>query len=155
MRRVSFLMVLAIAALMSLGTSGALANTEDGGPTPTPLPAPAPVEVCPDGKKCEPTPIPAPRQGPCARADLVLLEDLLRNTGGLVCLYLGDNSPNASGDRDCRRALLALPIDNLLGACVYLPPVRVRRRPRASDVSSATADSAATSALSGLLNLGR
>jgi hypothetical protein len=82
-----------------------------------------------DDGKCKPPPVVVepPASGPCSQADLVLLEDLLKGTGGLVCLYLGDNSPNATSDRDCPDALLALPLDNLLGACVFLPPVDVDR----------------------------
>ena len=71
--------------------------------------------------------VPPPKDGPCEKADLVLLEDLIAGTGGLVCLYLGDNAPNASDKPggDCPDATLALPIDNLLGACLYLPPADV------------------------------
>ena len=73
--------------------------------------------------------VPPPKDGPCAKADLVLLEDLIAGTGALVCLYLGDNAPNASSKPggDCPDATLALPIDNLLGACLYLPPADVER----------------------------
>jgi hypothetical protein len=71
--------------------------------------------------------VPRPVSGPCSKADLVLLEDLLKGTGGLVCVYLGENAPNASKDIDCPDAALALPIDNLLGACLYLPPAEVDR----------------------------
>jgi hypothetical protein len=71
--------------------------------------------------------VPRPPSGPCSKADLVLLEDLLKGTGGLVCVYLGENAPNASKDLDCPEAALALPIDNLLGACLYLPPAEVDR----------------------------
>jgi hypothetical protein len=81
-----------------------------------------------DGK-CKPPPVVVepPETGPCSQADLVLLEDLLKGTGGLVCLYLGDNSPNADAVKDCPGALLALPLDHLVGACVFLPPVDVDR----------------------------
>jgi len=110
--------------------------------------------VCKDGEidvdgKCIPTPrvcdddeinvdgtcVPRPEGGPCAKADLVLLEDLLPGTGALACVYLFDNAPNASSKAggDCPDALLALPIDNLLGACVFLPP---------ADVGDSTAASA-------------
>lgn len=80
-------------------------------------------EIIVDGK-CVPRP---PEGSPCSKADIVLLEDLLKGTGGLLCLYLGDNAPNASKDLDCPEAALALPIDNLLGACLYLPPAEVDR----------------------------
>jgi len=82
-----------------------------------------------DDGKCKPPPVVVepPSSGPCSQADLVLLEDLLKGTGGLVCLYLGDNSPNADTDKDCADALLALPLDHLVGACVFLPPVEVDR----------------------------
>jgi hypothetical protein len=82
-----------------------------------------------DDGKCKPPPVVVepPASGPCSQADLVLLEDLLKGTGGLVCLYLGDNSPNADAVKDCPGALLALPLDHLVGACVFLPPVDVDR----------------------------
>lgn len=91
---------------------------------------PKPPE-CPYGKDdygdCKPPPVvvPPPAAGPCAQADLVLLEALLRGTGGLLCLYLGDNAANASDQTDCAGALLALPIDPLIGVCLYLPPADV------------------------------
>ena len=71
--------------------------------------------------------VPPPKHGPCSKADLVALEDLFAGTGALVCLYLGDNASNASDKRggDCPKATLALPIDKLLGACLYLPPADV------------------------------
>ena len=102
-------------------------------------PKPCPAGYERDGKDCEPKPCPAgqinvdghcvprPETGPCSKADLVLLEDLLKGTGGLVCLYLGENAPNADKMKDCPEAALALPIDNLLGACLYLPPAEVQR----------------------------
>lgn len=162
MRRVSLLMVLAVAAFMSLGATGAMAAGKAGAkPTgcskyakskgkdckrPKPRPRedcqygkdpktgaclPKPPD-CPYGKdpkdgSCLPKPIvvPSPSEGPCSQADLVLLEDLLKGTGALLCVYLGDNAPNASADYDCPDALLALPIDNLVGACLYLPPAEV------------------------------
>ena len=86
---------------------------------------------CPYGKddddNCKPPPIvyPPPAEGPCAKADLVLLEDLLKGTGGLACLYLGDNAPNATDGNDCGGALLALPLDHLLGVCLFIPPADV------------------------------
>jgi len=90
-----------------------------------------------DDGKCKPPPVVVepPASGPCSQADLVLLEDLLKGTGGLLCLYLGDNSPNADAVKDCPGALLALPVDNLVGACVFLPPVDVDRG-HGDDVSS-------------------
>ncbi len=90
-----------------------------------------------DDGKCKPPPVVVepPASGPCSQADLVLLEDLLKGTGGLVCLYLGDNSPNADAVKDCPGALLALPLDHLVGACVFLPPVEVDRG-HADDASS-------------------
>jgi hypothetical protein len=156
MRKVSLLMVLAVAAFMSLGATGAMAGGKVGG-----KPAGCKYSKGKDGKckpkdckygkdisgKCKPKPpecqygtdkngncnpppivvVPGPTQGPCSLADLVLLEDLLKGTGALACVYLGDNAPNASADLDCPDALLALPIDNLVGACVYLPPADVDR----------------------------
>lgn len=153
MRKVSLLMVLAVAAFMSLGTTGALAAGKAGS-----KPAgckngkggdgkyglgigkkcnskPRDPE-CPDADKdgtCDPRPpivVPLPKAGPCSLADLVLLEDLLEGTGALACLYLGDNAPNATADLDCPDALIALPVDNLVGACVYLPPADVSRSTR-------------------------
>jgi hypothetical protein len=91
---------------------------------------PKPPE-CPYGSDdhgmCKPPPVvyPPPAAGPCAKADLVLLEDLLKGTGGLACLYLGDNAPNAMDGADCSGALLALPLDHLLGVCLFLPPADV------------------------------
>ena len=88
-----------------------------------PLPAPCGKdEIYIDGH-C----VPRPTSGPCAKADLVLLEDLLKGTGALACVYLFENAPNADDGPggDCPDALLALPIDSLLGACVYLPPADV------------------------------
>jgi hypothetical protein len=160
MRRVSLLMVLAVAAFMSLGATGAMAAGKAGAkpttckhakgkkeckrPKPKPrdecqygkdpktgmcLPKP---DECPYGKDpkdgtCLPKPIvvPPPSEGPCSQADLVLLEDLLKGTGALLCVYLGDNAPNATADLDCPDSLLALPLDNLVGACLYLPPAEV------------------------------
>jgi hypothetical protein len=159
MRKVSLLMVLAVAAFMSLGATGAMAagkagakptgckHGKDGKCKPKPKPKdckygndisgnckPKPPE-CEYGSDkdghCNPTPpiiiVPGPKEGPCSKADLVLLEDLLKGTGALACLYLGDNAPNATADLDCPDALIALPIDNLVGACVYLPPADVDR----------------------------
>jgi hypothetical protein len=85
---------------------------------------------------CKPPPIvyPPPATGPCAQADLVLLEDLLKGTGGLACLYLGDNAPNATDAADCGGALLALPLDHLLGVCLFLPPADVGASSPAPDL---------------------
>jgi hypothetical protein len=172
MRKVSLLMVLAVAAFLSLGTTGAMAAGKAGGkpagctpakgdkckPKPKPKDCkygkdisgnckPKPPE-CPYGRdkdgNCNPRPpivVPPPKEGPCSKADLVLLEDLLKGTGALACVYLGDNAPNASADLDCPDALLALPLDNLLGACVYLPPADVDRHgsDAGSDASSVSA----------------
>jgi hypothetical protein len=86
---------------------------------------------CPYGKddddNCKPPPIvyPPPAEGVCAKSDLVLLEDLLKGTGALLCLYLGDNAENADAENDCEGALLALPIQPLIGACLFLPPADV------------------------------
>lgn len=168
MRKVSLLMVLAVAAFMSLGATGAMAAGKSGAgksagckygkgkdgkckPKPRdckygkdisgkckPKPPECPYGTDKDGN-CNPPPIvvPGPTTGPCSVADLVLLEDLLKGTGALVCLYLGDNSPNAAADLDCPDALLALPVDNLIGACVYLPPADVDRS--SSDASGVSA----------------
>jgi hypothetical protein len=198
MRRVSLLMVLAVAAFMSLGTTGAMASGKAGskpagckpGDKCKPKPKPKPRD-CKYGKdisgKCKPKPrdcqygsdkdgtcnpkppecqygsdkdgnckpkppifVPPPKEGPCSQADLVLLEDLLKGTGALACVYLGDNAPNASADADCPDALLALPLDNLIGACVYLPPADVEPTATSSGASSASsATSSAASALTG------
>jgi hypothetical protein len=209
MRKVSLLMVLAIAAFMSLGGTGALAagkkpakpdpckhGKSDGKCNPKPKkPRPKPKKCddgsmpiagkctpkppeCPYGKGddgCNPKPpvvVPPPKGGPCSKADLVLLEDLLKGTGALLCLYVGDNAPNATQDYDCPDALLALPLDHLLGACLYLPPADVERStptptttsaPSASNVSAVTDAAGAggatglqdlVSSLTGLLKLG-
>jgi hypothetical protein len=122
--------------------------------------------------KCVPTPpvcaddeinvdgtcVPRPEGGPCAKADLVLLEDLLPGTGALACVYLFDNAPNASAKPggDCPDALLALPLDNLLGACVFLPPADVGEDATATSAASlpalseATGDTGLTGAASGV-----
>lgn len=92
-------------------------------------------EDCKYGKddhgRCKPPPVvvPPPATGPCAQSDLVLLEALLKGTGGLLCLYLGDNAANANDETDCAGALLALPIDPLVGVCLYLPPADVGGSP--------------------------
>ena len=80
-----------------------------------------------DDGKCKPPPVvyPPPAEGVCAKSDLVLLEDLLKGTGALLCLYLGDNAENANKDTDCQGSLLALPIQPLIGACLFLPPADV------------------------------
>jgi hypothetical protein len=91
---------------------------------------PKPPE-CPYGKddddRCKPPPVvvPPPEEGVCAKSDLVLLEDLLKGTGALLCLYLGDNAENANADKDCEGSLLALPIQPLVGVCLFLPPADV------------------------------
>jgi hypothetical protein len=209
MRRVSLLMVLAVAAFMSLGTTGAMAGGKAGNkpagckqgkgdaakckgkPKPKPKTKPKPKD-CQYGAKdgqCNPKPpecqygspdkdgncppkppivVPPPKEGPCSKADLVLLEDLLKGTGALACVYLGDNAPNASADADCPDALLALPLDNLIGACVYLPPADVESTATSSAaaeaapaLAEANADSGAgglqglLSQLTGLLKLGQ
>jgi hypothetical protein len=166
-------MVMAIAMFMSLGTAAALAGGEPSGGKPggckygkakgkcKPKPCqygiskgqcnPKPPE-CRYGKdddgNCMPPPIvvPVPETGPCSQADLVLLEDLLKGTGGLLCVYLGDNSPNASTQYDCPDALLALPVDNLIGACLFLPPVDVERSMEQSATSSSPASALADAA---------
>jgi hypothetical protein len=114
-------------------------------------------DECPYGKddqgECKPpVVVPPPANGPCAKADLVLLEDLLKGTGALLCVYLGDNSPNASNEKDCEGALIALPLDNLLGACLFLPPVDVGDppSPNVGAVSTGT-PLTSTGPLSGLL----
>jgi hypothetical protein len=174
MRKVSLLMVLAVAAFMSLGATGAMAAGKAGAkpagckygkgngkckPKPKDCkygkdisgkcnPKPPDCEYGTDkAGNCNPKPpiivVPSPKEGPCSLADLVLLEDLLKGTGALACVYLGDNAPNASGDKDCPDALLALPLDNLIGACVYLPPADVGPTETSSTTSSET--SSATS----------
>jgi hypothetical protein len=86
---------------------------------------------CPYGKDdhgmCKPPPVvyPPPEEGVCSKADLVLLEDLLKGTGALACLFFGDNAANADKDKDCAGALLALPLKPLIGACLFLPPADV------------------------------
>ncbi len=164
------LMVMAVAAFMCVGTAGAFAgNTPPGKPDCKygkskdgkckPKPPDCNYGKSSDGKckpqppdckygkyddgKCKPPPVVVepPSSGPCSQADLVLLEDLLKGTGGLVCLYLGDNSPNADAVKDCPGALLALPLDHLVGACVFLPPVEVDR---------GSSDDASSSPVSGL-----
>ena len=170
MRKVSLLMVLAVAAFMSLGATGAMAAGKAGGKPAgckygkgKDAKCKAKPKDCKYGKdisgKCNPKPpdceygtdkagncnpkppiivVPSPKEGPCSLADLVLLEDLLKGTGALACVYLGDNAPNASADLGCPDALLALPLDNLVGACVYLPPADVDRH-HGSDASSVAA----------------
>jgi hypothetical protein len=178
MRRV-LLMAVAIAAFMCVGTTGAFAgDTPPGKPgdckygkdksgkcKPKPCkygkgskckPKPPKPPECKYGKtddgKCLPPPVVVepPSSGPCSQADLVLLEDLLKGTGALLCVYLGDNSPNADDAKDCPGALLALPIDNLLGACVFLPPADVE----SAAPETAAASTAPLSGTSGLTDLG-
>ncbi len=99
---------------------------------------------CPYGKdddgKCKPPPVvvPPPAAGPCAKADLVLLEDLLKGTGALLCLYVGENAQNATDAKDCGGALLALPVDSLIGACLFLPPADVGGTPSNSAAAGGT-----------------
>jgi hypothetical protein len=190
MRRVSLLMVFAVAAFMSLGTTGAMAAGKAGakptgckygkgkgknGCKPKPqlrdckygkdIKGNCKLEPpqCPNGTdkdgNCLPKPpivVPPPKEGACSLADLVLLEDLLKGTGALLCVYLGDNAPNATADLDCPDAVLALPLDNLVGACLYLPPAEVP--PSASTASPASASQlsaidAETSSVGGLQGL--
>jgi hypothetical protein len=83
-------------------------------------PPPPPPNPC-DGNN--PPPSCQPPAGNCAMADVILLKDLLGPDGPLprlVCLYFGENAPNADKMKDCPDADLALPIDNLVGACVFL-----------------------------------
>jgi hypothetical protein len=86
---------------------------------------------CPYGKDehgmCKPPPVvyPPPEAGVCSKADLVLLEDLLKGTGALACVFLGDNAANADKNVDCAGALLALPLKPLIGACLFIPPADV------------------------------
>lgn len=89
-----------------------------------PKPCPAGTHPGPDPHDCI-IDVP-PVVGPCAKADVVLLRDLIKGTGALdsiVCLFFGDNAPNASNQAggDCPGALLALPVDNLIGACLLVP----------------------------------
>jgi hypothetical protein len=100
---------------------------EDGKCKPKP-------DECPYGKDDEdnckpPVVVPPPAEGPCSKADLVLLEALIKGSGGLLCLYLGDNAPNATDQADCSGALLALPIDQLVGVCLFIPPADVSGSP--------------------------
>jgi hypothetical protein len=116
-------------------------------------------DECPYGKddygNCKPPPVvvPPPAEGPCAKADLVLLEDLLKGTGGLLCLYLGDNSPNASDQKDCGGALLALPVDHLIGACLFLPPADVGSSHPAVGPTSSGTPLTSDGPMSGLLSM--
>jgi hypothetical protein len=120
---------------------------------------PKPPE-CPYGKddygNCKPPPVvvPPPEQGVCAKSDLVLLEDLLKGTGALLCLYLGDNAENANADIDCNGALLALPIQPLVGACLFLPPADVGSGgPDVANKSAGTPLKTAGGPLSGLVSM--
>jgi hypothetical protein len=111
---------------------------KDCNPKPEPCDKSGKGDDCnPEPPECEPpkvlvhgecmTPVPPPAAGPCAKADLVLLRDLIKGTGpldSLVCLFLGDNSVNASKDPggDCPGALIALPINPVIGVCLLVPP---------------------------------
>jgi hypothetical protein len=107
---------------------------DDGKCTPPPPECPWTKD---DKGHCKPPVVVHPPQsGPCSQADLVLLEDLLKGTGGLLCLYLGDNADQADKAKDCPDALLALPIDPLIGACLFLPPAEVDRGSSSSSESS-------------------
>lgn len=61
-------------------------------------------------------------EGNCQRADLVLLTEDAK----IVCLFFGENAQFATQTADCRDALIALPVDDVLGACVFLPPAQAR-----------------------------
>jgi hypothetical protein len=102
----------------------------------TPPPPECPWTKDDNGNCTPPVVVHPPAGGPCAQADLVLLEDLLKGTGGLLCLYLGDNADQADKAKDCPDALLALPLDPLIGACLFLPPADVDRGSSHSDGSS-------------------
>ena len=116
-------------------------------------------EKCKYGKdddgKCKPPPVvvPKPEDGPCSEADLVLLEDLLKGTGALLCLYVGENAPNASDEEDCEGALLALPVDSLIGACLFLPPAEVGGDSPHSNTAAAGTPLTKGGPLDGLLSM--
>jgi hypothetical protein len=135
----------------------------DGRCTPPPPECPWPKDD--KGHCVPPVVVHPPAGGPCAKADLVLLEDLLKGTGGLLCLYLGDNADQADKAKDCPDALLALPIDPLIGACLFLPPAEVGSShgsdsslpglpglPALPGVPSLGGDSAGSSGLQGLVD---
>ena len=61
-----------------------------------------------DPKKC----LPADN---CENADLVVFRN-----ARIICVYLGDKAPLV--EQECEDALIALPVDNLVGVCVFLPP---------------------------------
>jgi len=102
----------------------------------TPPPPECPWKKDDKGHCKPPVVVHPPESGPCSHADLVLLEDLLKGTGGLLCLYLGDNADQADEAKDCPDALLALPIDPLIGACLFLPPAEVDSASSSSGASS-------------------
>ena len=92
---------------------------------------PIPVGCDDDEINVDGTCVPRPNEGVCSKASIVLLEDLLKGTGALACVFLGDNAPKASamGSGNCHGALLALPLDHLIGACLFLPPADVHSTP--------------------------
>lgn len=103
------------------------------GKCPPPKPEPCPGGGmrdahgnCPPPNPCtgaHPPPSCKPPVNNCARADVVLLKDLLGPSGPaprLVCLYFGENAANATKDKDCPDADLAVPLAPLVGACVFL-----------------------------------
>lgn len=128
----------------------------------TPPPPDCPWSKDDKGHCKPPIVIHPPENGPCSKADLVLLEDLLKGTGGLVCLYLGDKADQADKAKDCPDALLALPIDPLIGACLFLPPADVDRGtphggesfvPALPGLPGMTGDSSAVTGTAGLQGL--
>jgi hypothetical protein len=125
-------------------------------PKPHPKPNPPQCEHGKDDKgHCKPPPIIVhpPSHGPCSKADLVLLEDLIKGSGALLCLYLGENSQNATDGKDCPDALLALPVDSLIGACLFLPPADVGDHAGADDAFSGLTGLTGTTGLPSLPGL--
>ncbi len=71
------------------------------------------------GGGCKPKCPPAkPPAGNCQDADLVLLTEDAK----ILCLFLGENAPLADKAKQCPDALIPLPVDELIGVCLFLPP---------------------------------
>ena len=62
---------------------------------------------------------------------------LLSADAKILCVYFGDNAPNAATGMDCPHALLALPLDSLVGGCLFLPPAGAGDTAGAASATSA------------------
>ena len=73
---------------------------------------------CPPDDDCDKKPDDCePPEGNCTQADLVIFDP-----AKILCLYFGEKAPLADKEEDWPDALISVPIDELIGACVFLPP---------------------------------